>query len=220
MTDPKPTPRRAPAKPRVAKNAPIPRVPAKKPPQAPSTMTPHRLGTIIQSVLAGDTIRAACGAAAVAVTTYQRWMQQGAAAINQARALTSEDDMEGAVWQVILDHGGHQNGAPQATYWAAAPPKWWPKPLHDRWIHVMLVVLVYWARGQAERVYRQAITTAATGGDWKAAEFMLTHSFGWSKTEHLEVTGAGGGPVLVQGDEESTLAALALLADRRKAIEG
>lgn len=181
-------------------------------------MSPERLGTIVQSVLAGDTIRAACGSAAVAVPTYARWSQQGAAAINQARALTGEDDIEGALWQHIADNGGHMQGSPTAKYWTAGPPSWWPKELADRWLHSILVILVYWARGQAERIYRQAVTTAATGGDWRAAEFMLTHSFGWSKTEHLEVTGAGGGPVQVQGDEEATLAALALLAERRKAI--
>lgn len=219
MTDTKPTPRkRAPQKPPVADNTPIPRIPAKKPARQ-STMTPERLGTIIQSVLAGDTIRAACGSAAVAVPTYQTWNQLGSAAINQARALTGEDDMEGAVWQFILDHGGHQNGSPKATYWTENPPTWWPKELANRWLHVMLVVLVYWARGQSERVYRQVVTTAAAGGDWKAAEFMLTHSYGWSRTDKVEVTGADGGPLQVQGDENAALAALALLAQRRKAIE-
>lgn len=213
------TPRKPPVKPRVAKNAPVARIPATKPPQRLSTMTPIRLGTIVQSVLAGDTIRAACGSAAVAEPTYKTWMQRGAAAINQARALTEEDDMEGAIWQHLLDNGGHQNGSPTATYWTADPPEWWPKDLTTRWLHVILVVLVYWARGQAERVYRQVVTSAATGGDWKAAEFMLTHSFGWSKMERLEVTGADGGAIQVQGDEEATLAALVLLADRRKAIE-
>ena len=199
--------------------SPVTRIPATEPPVAPHTMTPKRLGGLVQSMLAGDTIRAACGSAAVAIPTYQRWTAQGATAINQARALTGEDDMEGALWQVIEDHGGHQSGSPTAPYWTAPPPKWWPKSLADRWLHAVLVILVYWARGQSERVYRQLVTQAATGGDWKAAEFMLTHSYGWSRMDRLEVTGDGGGPVMVQGDEDATLGVLALLAERRKAIE-
>lgn len=213
-------PAKKPTKPRIpTTKAPVERIPASKPANGVSTMTPRRLAGIIQAMLAGDTVRAACGSAAVSVPTYQRWASQGATAINQARALTGEDDMEGAVWMWIEENGGHANGSPNAAYWTAGPPKWWPKTLADRWMHVILVMLVYWARGQSERVYRQVITTAATGGDWKAAEFMLTHSYGWGKTDRLEVTGADGGPVQVQGDEEATLGALALLADRRKAIE-
>lgn len=198
---------------------PTPRIPAKKPPVGVSTMTTKRLATLVQSMLQGDTIRAACGAAAVSIPTYQRWAAQGAEALNRARALTGEDDMEGAVWWVIEAHGGPQNGSEKAGYWTAPPPDWWPTELASRWLHVILVMLVYWARGQSERVYRQVITTAATGGDWKAAEFMLTHSFGWSKTERVEHTGADGGPIQVQGDEDAALAALALLAERRRAIE-
>ena len=44
-----------------------------------------------------------------------------------------------------------------------------------------------------------------------------TFSYGWSKMDRLEVTGAEGGPVHVQGDEGATLGVLALLAERRKA---
>ena len=164
-------------------------------------------------------MKAACGSAVVALPTFNRWCAQGATAINQARALTGEDDMEGALWQFIIDNGGHQNAVSTAKYWTADPPNWWPKSLVDKWLCVILVILVYWARGQSERVYRQVVTSAATGGDWKAAEFMLTHSYGWSKMERLEVIGADGGPVQVQGDEEATLGVLALLAERRKAIE-
>jgi len=215
VTEKKPTKARI----RTTKS-PVDRIPASKPPVGPSTMTPRRLSGLVQAMLAGDTIRAACGSAAVSIPTYQRWAAQGAKALNEARALTGEEDMEGAVWAVIEDHGGHANGAMTAPYWTAPPPDWWPKSLADRWLHVILVMLVYWARAQAERVYRQVVTTAATSrGDWKAAEFMLTHSFGWGKTEHVEVTGAGGGPVQVEGNEDATLAALALLAARRKAIE-
>jgi len=101
---------------------------------------------------------------------------QGATAINQARAFTGEDDMEGALWQVIEDRGGHQSGSATAAYWIAPPPTWWLKALADRWLSVILLILVYCARGKSERVYRQVVTKAATGGDWKAAEFMLTHS--------------------------------------------
>ena len=199
--------------------SPVKRIPATKPPNRMSTMTPERLSGLVQALIGGDTIKAACGSAVVALPTFNRWCAQGATAINQARALTGEDDMEGALWQFILDNGGHQNAVPSAKYWTADPPKWWPKSLADKWLSVILVILVYWARGQSERVYRQVVTSAATGGDWKAAEFMLTHSYGWSKMERLEVTGADGGPVQVQGDEEATLGVLALLAERRKAIE-
>jgi hypothetical protein len=215
MTNPQTPPKQGPI--RKAK-APVPRVPAKRPPKPVANMSPKRLGTIVASILVGDTLRAACGAAAVPVPTYHRWAQQGAAAINQARTLTGEDDMEGAIWQVLEDHGVDPQRIPSATYWSAPPPDWWPKALADRWLHSILVILVYWARGQSEQVYRQVITRAATGGDWKAAEFMLTHSFGWSKTDVLELTGVGGEP-LVAGNEDTALAALALLADRRKAIE-
>jgi len=198
--------------------SPAPRVPTKRLPHAPSTMTPKRLSTIITSVLAGDTLRASCGAAGVPVPTYSRWLQLGNAAINEARTLTGEDDIEGAIWYVIDELGGPDNGKADAPYWTEPPPPWWPKSLELRWLNCVLVMIVYWARSRSEQMYRQTVTRAATQGDWKAAEFMLTHSFGWSKTERVEVTGADGGPVQVQGDEDATLAALALLAERRKAI--
>lgn len=187
---------------------------------APSTMTPRRLGGVAQSLLSGDTVKAACASAGVAQSTYQHWLQQGMAAMSSAQTELEIEDLEGHVWEWLEnDHGGPGSASPNSSYWSADPPEWWPQTLVSRWTHVVFLVVVYWARGQAERVYRQVITTAARQGDWKAAEFMLTHSFGWAKQNHLEVTGADGGPLEVQHSDEAALAALAALADRRKAIE-
>ena len=173
----------------------------------------------MSAILAGDTVKAACASVAVAQTTYAYWMKRGAEALNEARTLTGEDDMEGAVWYWIEEQGGPQNGSPKSQIWTAEHPEWWPVTLVSRWTEVVFAVMVYWARGQAERIYRQSVTNAATSGDWKAAEFMLTHSFGWSKQDRLELTGEQGGPVQVQGNETQALAALAALADRRREIE-
>lgn len=199
--------------------APIERVPEKPRKGMPSTMTPRRLGGVVSAILAGDTVKAACASVAVAQTTHQMWMQRGNAAINEARSLTGEDDMEGALWAWIEENGGPQNGSPKAPIWTAEHPEWWPQTQVRVWRHAVYVVMVYWARGQAERIYRQTVTNAATSGDWKAAEFMLTHSFGWSKQDKLEVTGDNGGPVQVEGSEDRALAALAALVERKDAIE-
>lgn len=178
------------------------------------------MGGIVVALLSGDTVKAACASAAVVKPTYDTWRRAGERAINDARIDLGEDDIEGAIWAWLEDQGGHQNGSPKADYWTADPPEWWPSHLHKRWCNALFVILVYWARGQSERVYRQVVTTAAKDGDWKAAEFMLTHSFGWQRADRIELTGAEGGPVQVDVTEDRALMALAALAQRRKDVEG
>lgn len=200
--------------------APLARVPSGRGRGLPSTMTPQRMGGIVVALLSGDTVKAACASAAVVKPTYDTWRQVGEKAINDTRYLVGEDDIEGAIWAWLEDNGGHQNGSPKAAYWTSDPPEWWPSDLHKRWKNALFVILVYWARGQSERVYRQVVTTAAKEGDWKAAEFMLTHSFGWRKDDRIELTGEGGGPLQVDVTEDRALMALAALADRRRQVEG
>lgn len=199
--------------------APLDRVPSGRGRGVPSTMTPRRMGGIVAALLSGDTVKAACASMAVAKPTYDTWRQLGERALNEARHFTGEDDMEGAVWAWLEDLGGPQNGSPSANYWTEEAPDWWPSDLHKRWTNAVFVILIYWARGQSERVYRQTITQAAKEGDWKAAEFMLTHSFGWQRADRLELSGPNGAPIEVQGDEDRALSALAMLAERQKEID-
>ena len=151
-------------------------------------------------------------------------MQRGEAAIIQARVHLEDDDIEGRIWQWIDTLGGFGTCDHRAPYWTANAPRWWPTDLADRWAMVVFVVVVSYARARSEQVYRAAITKAAQGSpgsppDWKAAQFMLTHSFGWRSAERIELTGANGGPIDMQAGQESVLAALEALAAKRRTIQ-
>ncbi|QZD98936.1 terminase small subunit [Microbacterium phage Honeyfin] len=201
-----------------------PRTPAKRKRGQVSTMTPTRLGGVASAILQGDSIKAACHSALVPEPTYTTWRQRGEAAIIQARTEMDEDDVEGRVWAWIEDGGGFGMCDPRAWYWEAPTPRWWPRTLTDRWTHVVFVMVIAYARARAEQVYRATVTRAAqgTGGqpaDWKAAQFMLTHSFGWRDASRVEVTGADGGPIEMQANQEQVLAALAALAQKRRTLQ-
>lgn len=201
-----------------------PRVPASRKRGRPSTLTPTRLGSVASSILQGDSIKAACHASLVPEPTYKSWMQRGEAAIVQARVDLEEDDVEGMIWTWVEDLGGFKTCDPSQPYWSAKPPTWWPRPLHDRWANVVFVIVIAYARARAEQVYRQVVTKAAAGSagqppDWKAAQFMLTHSFGWRDATRVELTGADGGAIQVIDGETEALAALRALAERRKIID-
>lgn len=186
-------------------------------------MTPTRLGAVASALIQGDSIKAACHSALVPETTYKRWMTRGEAAIIEARAELDDPDIEGRLWEWIESLGGFGSCDARAPYWTTPPPRWWPRSLHDQWLMTVFVVVVSYARARSEQVYRATITRAAQGGagqppDWKAAQFMLTHSFGWRSAERLEVTGADGGPIDMQAGEAQVLAALAALAEKRRTI--
>jgi hypothetical protein len=162
----------------------------------------------------------------VPTTTYKRWRQDGEGAINAARSLMDEEDVEGRIWEWVLEGGGFGTCDEKQWYWTAKAPRWWPRDLTGQWTKVVLVVVVYYARARAEQVYRASVTRAAQGDprngiapDWKAAQFMLTHSFGWQDASRLELTGAGGAPLELQSNAETVLATLAALAQRQRAIE-
>lgn len=196
-------------------------VPGKKGPGQQPTYSPRRLGGIATSLVQGDTVRAACAGALVPQTTYQSWIKQGHLAIETARAELEVVDLEGLIAEWLDDGGGLGLGEPHQWYWTADPPEWWPESLVDKWTHVVFAVVVSWARGRAEQVYRASITKAAQGtggtpGDWRAAQFMLTHSFGWQNSERLELTGANGGPVQISESKDQALGVLTELARRDK----
>lgn len=200
-----------------------PRIPAKRKRGQVSTLTPTRLGGVASAIIQGDSIKAACTSALVPPTTYQTWTQRGEAAIVEARVLLDDDDVEGRLWAWIEEGGGFGTCDSRQWYWTATAPRWWPRALIERWMHVVFVVVVAYARARAEQVYRAVVTRAAQGGggqpaDWKAAQFMLTHSFGWRDASRIEVTGADGGPIEMQAGEERILAALASLAAKRQVL--
>lgn len=204
-----------------------PKIPAKRGRGTPSTLSPARLGTICLSILQGDTVKASCATALVPEPTYYRWRQVGERAVNEARGLLGEEDIEGAIWEWLEEGGGLGTAGPDSWYWKADAPDWWPEPLLANWLHAVFVIVVIWARGRSEQIYRATITKAAQGDprmgiapDWKAAQFMLTHSFGWRSSERIEVTGADGGPIDMQASEDQVLAALAALARKQREIEG
>ncbi|QGJ95221.1 terminase small subunit [Microbacterium phage Jayden] len=201
-----------------------PRTPAKRKRGGVSTMSPTRLGGVASAIIQGDSITAACASALVPPTTYQTWMQRGEAAIIQARTELDEPDIEGRMWAWIEEGGGFGVCDARQWYWTSKPPTWWPKTLTDRWTHVVFVVVIAYARARAEQVYRATVTRAAQGSagqpaDWQAAKFMLTHSFGWRDASRVEVTGADGGPLEVQANQEQVLAALAALAQKRRTLQ-
>lgn len=202
-----------------------PRTPAKRRTGRQSTMTPTRLGGVASAILQGDTIKASCHSALVPEPTYKTWMQRGEAAIVQARAEMDEDDVEGRLWAWIEEGGGFGTCDRTQWYWTASTPRWWPKSLAERWMCVLLVIVVSYARARAEQVYRSSVTRAAQGDprngiapDWKAAQFMLTHSFGWRDASRIEVTGADGGPIEMQASQEQVLGALAALAQKQRTL--
>lgn len=201
-----------------------PRTPAKRKRGQVSTMTPTRLGGVASAILQGDSIKAACHSALVPEPTYTTWRQRGEAAIVQARAEMNEDDVEGRIWAWIEQGGGFGVCDAKQWYWEAPAPSWWPKSLAERWTHVVFVMVIAYARARAEQVYRAAVTRAAQGSggqppDWKAAQFMLTHSFGWRDASRVEVTGADGGPIEVQAGEDQVIAALAALARKERTLQ-
>lgn len=201
-----------------------PKVPAKRKTGRQSTMTPTRLGNVCSAILQGDSIKASCHSALVPEPTYIMWRRRGEAAIVQARTELDDEDIEGRIWAWVEDGGGFGTCDPRQWYWTAKPPRWWPKTLTDRWLHALLVMVVAYARARAEQVYRAAITRAAQGSggqppDWKAAQFMLTHSFGWQSADRLELTGANGGAIEMQAGEDQVLAALAALAAKRRTLQ-
>lgn len=205
---------------------PPPRVPANRRRGQQPTLTPARLGGVASAILQGDTIKAACASALVPAPTYQSWIANGEKAINDARNILEEQDIEGLIWEWIHDGGGFGTASPTEWYWTAEMPSWWPSTLDNRWSNALFVMVIYWARGKAEQIYRSSITKAAQGNpaqgidpDWKAAQFMLTHSFHWRSAERLEITGANGGAIETKANEEQVLNMLAMLAERRKTIE-
>uniref|UniRef100_A0AAU7J7F1 Terminase small subunit n=2 Tax=unclassified bacterial viruses TaxID=12333 RepID=A0AAU7J7F1_9VIRU len=202
-----------------------PRTPAKRKRGQVSTMTPTRLGGVASAILQGDSIKAACHSALVPEPTYTTWRQRGEAAIVQARTDMGEDDVEGRIWTWLETGGGFGTCDHRQWYWTAPTPRWWPTTLTDRWTHVVFVMVIAYARARAEQVYRASVTRAAQGDparglapDWKAAQFMLTHSFGWRDSSRIEVTGADGGPVEMQASQEQVLGALAALAQKQRTL--
>lgn len=201
-----------------------PRVPTKRKRGGVSTLTPTRLGGVATAILQGDSIKAACSSALVPNSTYNTWIQRGEQAIVQARVILDDDDIEGRMWNWIEEGGGFGTCDPRSWYWTAPKPRWWPTALADRWTVVVFVVVIAYARARAEQVYRATVTRAAAGSngmppDWKAAQFMLTHSFGWRDASRIEVTGADGGPIQMQAGEESVIAALEALATKRRTLQ-
>lgn len=206
-------------------NVEIPRVPEYRRRGRQSTMTPNRLGGVAMGILQGDTINASCRASGVPAQTYFSWVRRGEEAINEARTLLEDEDVEGEIWGWLEDGGGPKTCDPKQWYWSADPPEWWPEPLSERWLNAVFVIVSFYARGRAEQIYRTSITRAAQGdpargiqADWRAAQFMLTHSFGWRNTERIELTGENGGPVEMETDREAVLASLAALAAKRKEL--
>lgn len=184
------------------------------------TLTPSRLGGIASAMLLGDTVKAACATALVPQTTFANWVQRGQLALENARTELETDDIEGMFFEWIEEQGGFGTGDAKQGYWTADPADWWPESMANRWIHCVFVVVVTWARGRAEQMYRTSITKAANGSggqpaDWRAAQFMLTHSFGWQSADKIEVSGQ----VEVKVSEDQVLSALAVLAQKRKVIE-
>lgn len=203
----------------------IPRIPAKRRRGQQPTLTPERLGGVASALLLGDTVKAACASAVVPQPTFHVWIRRGQEALERARIELDTEDIEGVLADWINQQGGFGSADRTQRYWKSNPPEWWPADLEDRWLHCIFVIVVTWARGRAEQIYRTSITKAAQGdanagipADWRAAQFMLTHSFGWQSAERLEVTGADGGAIEVQASEDQVLAALAALAHKRKAI--
>lgn len=201
-----------------------PRVTGRRKQARPSTMTPTRLGGVCSAILQGDSIKAACHSALVPEPTYVTWRQRGEAAIVQARTEMDEDDVEGRIWAWIEEGGGFGTCDHRQWYWTAPAPRWWPTPLKDRWLNALIVMVVAYARARSEQVYRAAVTKAAQGGqgvapDWKAAQFMLTHSFGWRDSSRIELTGADGGAIEMQASQEQVLNALAALAAKRRTLQ-
>lgn len=201
-----------------------PRVTGRRKQARPSTMTPQRLGGITSAILQGDSIKASCHSALVPEATYTSWKQRGEATIIQARTLLEDDDIEGRIWGWIEQGGGFSTCDHRAWYWTAKPPRWWPKELTERWPISLLVMVVSYARARSEQVYRASITRAAQGvagqpPDWKAAQFMLTHSFGWRDASRIEVTGADGGAIEMTSSQDQVLSALAALAAKRRTLQ-
>jgi hypothetical protein len=87
-------------------------------------------------------------------------------------------------------------------------------------------MVIAYARARSEQVYRASVTKAAQGDprngvapDWKAAQFMLTHSFGWRDSSRLELTGADGGAIELSASQDQVLTALAALAQKRRTLQ-
>jgi hypothetical protein len=189
-------------------------------------MTPTRLGGVASAILQGDSIKASCHSTLVPEPTYRTWVQRGEAAIVQARTLLDTDDVEGRVWTWVEDGGGFGTCDARAWYWTAPTPRWWPRDLKERWAHVVFVMVIAYARARSEQVYRASVTKAAQGDprngvapDWKAAQFMLTHSFGWRDSSRLELTGADGGAIELSASQDQVLTALAALAQKRRTLQ-
>lgn len=185
-----------------------------------STLTPVRLGGVASALLLGDTVKAACASAIVPQQTFMRWMQQGTAALENARSELETDDIEGMFAEWIEEQGGFGTADKTQKYWTAPQAEWWPEELSKQWLHAVFAVVVTWARGRAEQMYRTSITRAANGSggvqpDWRAAQFMLTHSFGWQSADKIEVSGS----LDVNVTDDQVLTALAVLAKKRKSIE-
>lgn len=196
------------------------KIPAKLKRGRVPTLTPARLGGIASALLLGDTVKAACATAVVPATTFANWMQRGQLALENARAELETDDIEGLFFEWIEEQGGFGTCDSKQRYWTADPAEWWPESMANRWLHCVFVVVVTWARGRAEQMYRNSITRAANGTgnvppDWRAAQFMLTHSFGWQSADKIEVSGQ----VEMKVSEDQVLGALAALAQKRKALE-
>ena len=201
------------------------RVPAKRRRGKQPTYTPARLGGVASAILQGDSIAAACAGAGVLNTTYAYWKQRGEAALNEARESFGIEDAEGEIWEWVVEGGGFGTADRTQWYWTAPHPDWWPESSAHTWMYALFAVVILWARGRAEQFYRMSITRAAQGdpsrgvvADWRAAQFMLTHSFGWRSAERLEVTGRDGGPIEMQVGEEQVLTALERLARRHEAM--
>lgn len=201
------------------------RVPAKRRRGQQPTYTPARLGGVASALLQGDTVKAACASAAVPPTTYVYWMQRGELTLNEAREALDDDDIEGQIWEWVNAGGGFGTADRTQWYWTSDPPEWWPDILESRWTYALFAVVALWARGKAEQIYRTSITRAAQGdpargivADWRAAQFMLTHSFGWRSADRIEVTGKDGGPIETVASEDQVLSALEKLAQRRQAM--
>lgn len=198
----------------------LPKIPAKRGQGRVPTLTPARLGGVASALLLGDTVKAACATALVPQPTFTNWMQRGQLALDNARSELETDDIEGLFFDWIEEHGGFGTGDAKQWYWTSDPADWWPESLANRWLHCVFVIVVTWARGRAEQMYRTSITKAANGtngqpADWRAAQFMLTHSFGWQSADKIEVSGQ----VDVNVSQDQVLTALAVLAEKRKVIE-
>lgn len=201
------------------------RTPAKRRRGGQPTHSPERFGGVASALLLGDSVEAACASSLVPSPTYQYWRQRGEAALNLARE-AGTDDIENVIWDWIHEGGGFGNADGSQWYWHAEEPEWWPLDDDRMWPYVLFTIVTTWARGKAEQIYRTSITRAANGdpsrgipADWRAAQFMLTHSFGWRNSERLEVTGKDGGPIETTGGEDRVLELLDKLANKAKVID-